>query len=250
MYFEPVAGSLRRPQVTAREVGRVAALWRYPVKSMAGEPLARVEVGWHGFAGDRRWGFVRAGQERNGFPWLTIREHPALWRYQPRLVEPERPEATAVRVRTPGGAELDIADPALATELGDGVQAMKLDRRAFDTLPLSVISTQTLAGLGDLVGRTLAVERFRPNLLIDAAGGASYPEDAWVGSTIRIGALRIRIDKRDQRCVVVTVDPVTTERDPEVLRTISRERQTCLGVYAQVSTPGAIAIGDPVVLEV
>src|SRR4051794_8659404 len=86
-----VAGSIRRPRVTGREVGRVAALWRYPVKSMAPEAIERVEVGWHGIAGDRRWAFVRADQERNGFPWLTIRESPALARYQPRLVDPERP---------------------------------------------------------------------------------------------------------------------------------------------------------------
>jgi uncharacterized protein len=270
--------------VTGRDVGRVAALWRYPVKSMAPEALERVEVAWQGIAGDRRWAFVRAGQERNGFPWLTIREQPALARYQPWLVDPARPDATAVRVRTPAGIELDVDDPALAAELGrisaasepaaaetertpgssgsaqrvgrrnqiiEGVRVMKLDRGAFDTLPLSLISCQTLAGLGALVGHTLAVQRFRPNLLIDALDGAAYPEDAWVGATIRIGAaqMRMRIDKRDQRCVVVNVDPATGERDPEILRTIGRERQSCLGVYGSVVIPGAIAVGDRVTLE-
>jgi uncharacterized protein YcbX len=235
--------------MTGREVGRVAGLWRYPVKSMAPEQLERVEVGWHGFAGDRRWAFVRAGQERSGFPWLTIREHPALARYRPRLVEPERPEATAVRVRTPDGAELDVLDPALADGLGPGVRAMKLDRGAFDTLPLAMISSQTLAGLSDLVGRALAVERFRPNILIDGAECAAYVEDAWVGATIRIGALRMRVDKRDQRCVMVNVDPSSGARDPAVLRAISRERQTCLGVYGSIATPGVIAVGDAVVLD-
>ena len=240
---------MQRSNSLQREVGRVAGLWRYPVKSMAAEPLDRIEVGWHGFAGDRRWGFVRAGQERNGFPWLTIREHPELARYRPRLVDPARPDATEVRVQTPGGAELDVVDPALAAELGDGIGVMKLDRGAFDTLPLALISRQTLAGLGDLVGRELAVERFRPNILVDTAGGAAFAEDAWVGSTIRIGALRMRIDKRDQRCMMVNVDPVTTERDPAILRTITRARQACLGVYGSIGAPGAIAIGDPVVLE-
>src|SRR4051794_8227570 len=42
-----------------REVGRVAALWRYPVKSMAAEPLESVDVAWHGLVGDRRWAFFR-----------------------------------------------------------------------------------------------------------------------------------------------------------------------------------------------
>jgi uncharacterized protein YcbX len=235
--------------VREREVGRVAALWRYPVKSMAPEALERIEVGWHGFAGDRRWAFVRAGQEHSGFPWLTIRELPALWRYQPRLLEPEHPDATAVRVQTPDGAELDLTDPALAAELGPGVRVMKLDRGAFDTLPLALISFQTLTGLSDLVGRELAVERFRPNILIDAADGAAYAEDAWVGATLRIGALRMRIDKRDQRCVVVNVDPSTGTRDPQILRTIAQARQACLGVYGSVMTPATIGVGDPVVLD-
>lgn len=235
--------------MTGREVGRVAALWRYPVKSMAPEALERVEVGWHGIVGDRRWAFVRADHERNGFPWLTIRELPALARYRPRLIDPARPDATAVRVRTPAGAELDAVDPALAAELGAGVRVMKLDRGAFDTLPLALISRQTLAGLGALVGRELAVERFRPNLLIEGAGGAAYPEDAWIGATLRIGVLRVRVDKRDQRCVVVNIDPITGARDPAILTAISRARQACLGVYGSVATPGAIGVGDPVMLD-
>ena len=249
MHNSSQSQAIRRPCVTGREVGRVAALWRYPVKSMAPEPLERIDVGWHGFAGDRRWAFMRAGQERSGFPWLTIREHPPLARYQPRLVEPARPEATAVRVRTPAGAELDITDPALAAELGPGVRVMKLDRGAFDTLPLALISSQTLAGLSGLVGRALAPERFRPNILIDGTDGAAYAEDTWVGATIRVGALRMRVDKRDQRCVMVNVDPSTGTRDPTVLRTISHVRDTCLGVYGSVATPATIAVGDPVVLE-
>jgi uncharacterized protein YcbX len=216
---------------------------------MAPEALERVDVGWHGIVGDRRWGFVRAGQDRNGFPWLTIRERPALARYQPRLVGPEGPDKAAVRVRTPDGVELGVADPALAAELGPGVRVMKLDRGAFDTLPLSLISRQTLAGLDELVGRALAIQRFRPNIVIDGVDGATYPEDTWVGATIRLGALRVRVDKRDQRCVVVNIDPATGARDPAILRAITRARQACLGVYGSVETPGAIAVGDTVVLE-
>jgi uncharacterized protein len=52
----------------------VVGLWRYPVKSMAGEALVAAEVSWHGLAGDRRWAFVRDGVVRSGFPWLTLRE--------------------------------------------------------------------------------------------------------------------------------------------------------------------------------
>src|SRR5580692_3254927 len=72
-------------------VGRVVALRRYPVKSMAAEELDEVEVSWHGLAGDRRWAFIRDGQVHSGFPWLTIRQRPELAHYRPRLTEPSGP---------------------------------------------------------------------------------------------------------------------------------------------------------------
>src|SRR5579863_9879858 len=123
-------------------VGRVSALWRYPVKSMYGEELDGADISWNGLAGDRRWAFVRDGQERNGFPWLTMRELPELALYRPRFADPDRPDASLVLVRTPSGAELDVADPALAAELGPGVRVIKQNRGIFDTMPLSLLTAQ------------------------------------------------------------------------------------------------------------
>ncbi|HEU5421355.1 MAG TPA: MOSC N-terminal beta barrel domain-containing protein [Streptosporangiaceae bacterium] len=229
-------------------VGRVAGLWRYPVKSMQAEELDAAEVWWHGLAGDRRWAFIRDGQVRSGFPWLTIRELPELARYRPRFADPGRPNASAVLVSTPSGAELNVADPVLAAELGPGVRVIKQDRGVFDSLPLSLLTTQSLAGVGQLLGAEPAVGRFRPNLLVDAPGPA-FPEDAWVGRTLRLGELRMRVDRRDPRCVMVTVDPVTLQRDREVLRAIARQRDNLLGVYGSVVQPGRVAVGDTVELE-
>jgi uncharacterized protein YcbX len=231
------------------QVGRVVGLWRYPVKSMAGEALDEVGVSWHGVAGDRRWAFVRDAQVRSGFPWLTIRQQPGMSRYRPWFVEPGRPDRSRTMVRTPAGHDLDVVDPALAAELGDGVRVIKQDRGVFDTLPLSLITTQTIAGLEALVDTELDVQRFRPNLVIDAVGGAAFPEDRWVGSGLRIGDTRVRIDGRDKRCIVVNVDPTTTERDRTVLRAIRAERKARLGVYGSTVQPGRVAIGDPVVLD-
>jgi hypothetical protein len=229
-------------------VGRVAALWRYPVKSMAGEELDGAEVSWNGLAGDRRWAFIRDGQERNGFPWLTLRDLPELAHYRPRFADPDRPDASPVLVRTPAGGELDVADPALAAELAPGVRVIRQHRGIFDTMPLSLLTMQTVASLGRLVGTSLAVRRFRPNLLVEAFG-CGFPEDAWVGRGMRIGGLRVRVDKRDQRCIVVNVDPVTLRQDPAILRAIARERGNLLGVYGSTVAPGRVGIGDPVELE-
>jgi uncharacterized protein YcbX len=152
-------------------------------------------------------------------------------------------------VRTPAGAELDVIDPALAVELGDGVRVIKQNRGVFDTMPLSLVSTQTLAALGERAGRELDPLRFRPNLLVTAADAAPFQEEAWVGAVLRIGGMRMRVDQRDERCVIVNVDPVTTERDPAVLRMLARERETCTGVYGSIVEPGRVAVGDPVVLD-
>ena len=239
MTNDPVRGG-------AREVGRVAALWRYPVKSMAAETLEEVEVGWNGLAGDRRWAFVREGLTRSGFPWLTIRERADLLHHRPRLADPSRPDDSPVLVRTPTGAEHEIDDPALAAHLG-GARLLKQDRGVFDTMPISVLTTQSVAGLGALVGTTFDPVRFRPNVLVEA--GEPFAEDSWVGRVVRIGGMRMRIDKRDQRCVVITIDPITLERDPAVLKTLGRERETCLGVYGTTVERGRVAVGDAVVLE-
>jgi len=228
-------------------VGRVVALWRYPVKSMRAEELESSEVSWQGLAGDRRWAFIRDGQVHSSFPWLTMRELPQMARYQPRFVDPDRPDASPTLVRTPCGRELDVADPALASELGPGVRVIKQNRGVFDTMPLSLLTTQTLAGLGRLVGSDLAAGRFRPNLLVEAPG--DFPEDAWVGRVLRVGGLRMRVDQRDKRCVMVTIDPETLDRNPAVLTAIATERDARVGVYGSTVRPGRVSVGDSVELE-
>lgn len=237
-----------RPE-NGEHVGRVVGLWRYPVKSMSGQELLEAEVAWHGIAGDRRWAFIRDGVVQSGFPWLTLRERGDMGRYRPSLVDPGRPESSATVVESPSGLTLDVADPALAAELGPGVRVIKQHRGVFDTMPLSLISTQTIARLGVLVGTDLDVRRFRPNVLVEAAADAPFAEDDWVGGVLRIGGMRMRVDKRDQRCLVVTIDPDTTERNPTILRAIARDRQGCLGVYGSTVEPGRLAVGDPVELD-
>jgi uncharacterized protein YcbX len=229
-------------------VGRVAGIWRYPVKSMAGEALDAAEVAWHGVAGDRRWGFVRPGLERSGFPWLTLRQRADLWHFRPSYTDPGRPDESPAVVRTPAGAVLDVTDPALAAQLGPGIRVMKQDRGVFDAAPLSVLTTATLAGLAGPAGRDLDSRRFRPNLLVETPAGEPFPEEGWVGRTLRAGGVRLRVDRRDQRCVVIDVDPVTARREPGVLRAVAREREACAGVYGSTLTPGRVRVGDPVTL--
>lgn len=230
-------------------IGRVASVWRFPVKSMAGERLDAADVSWHGLAGDRRWAFVRDGLERSGFPWLTIRERADLSTFRPSFADPASPGRSPTFITTPDGERFDVTDPALAARLGHGAHVIKQDGGVFDASPLSLITTQTIEHLAARVGRDLESLRFRPNFVVDLATGVPFAEDGWVGATLRIGALRMRVDRRDGRCVIVNVDPETGERDPAVLRAIARERDSCLGVYGATVEPGHVAVGDPVALE-
>jgi hypothetical protein len=167
-------------------------MWRYPVKSMAAEPLSEVDVSWHGFAGDRRWAFVRDGVPQSGFPWLTLRERGNMSHYLPSFVDPTQPDRSSTIVRTPAGVVYDVTDPALATELcPEGARVIKQNRGVFDTFPLSLVTTQTIARLGEMVGAPLDVKRFRPNLLVEAADDAPFQEDDWVGCILRIGNLEM-----------------------------------------------------------
>lgn len=232
-----------------QHVGRVRALFRYPVKSMGAELLESATIGWHGVPGDRRWAFIRDGMLQSGFPWLTIRQRADMWWYHPQLLDADAPDASTTVVHTPSGATLDVADPALAAELGPGVRLVRNKTGIFDTAPLSLISLQTVARLGEMVGRTLDVRRFRPSIVVDASPTGEFPEAGWVGRTLRVGAMRMRVDQHDERCVIINVDPESCERDARVLRTVAQERNGCLGVYGSVVAPGRVAIGDAVHLE-
>lgn len=213
---------------------------------MSAEPLESVDIDWNGFAGDRRWAFIRGDLVRSGFPWLTIRENSSMWQYCPRFVEPDKPNTSITMVRTPSGKELDVVDPALAAELGHNARVIKQDRGVFDAFPLSLLSTQSVASLSASVGEELDMRRFRPNLYIESTEGGDSPENSWIGEVLEIGEMQMRIDKRDKRCVTINVDPVTTERNPAILRSVAQERDARFGVYGSPVRPGKVKIGDTV----
>lgn len=231
------------------------ALYRYPVKSMAGEALTTARLGWHGIDGDRRYAFTRTSQ-LVGFPWLTASKLPALLAYAPHFLAPDDPASSSVAVRSPDGHALDLASDALRDEIsmryGAPVSLMKLNHGMFDEFPLSLISLETVAALRVTVGRELAMARFRANIVITTPGGAPFCEDQWVGQRLRFGAHTdaptMQVNERDIRCVVVNIDPQTLENDAAILKTIAQTRQSCLGVYGSIERVGMLQVGDAVYL--
>ena len=113
---------------------------------------------------------------------------------------------------------------------------------------MSRLTRQGLAALSRRVGADLDVRRFRPNLVLDAAGDEEFPESTWVGRLLRIGTAVIRVDQPIERCAMVNVDPDSLARDAKVLRTIAQQRDLDFGASGSVGTPGTLRPGDPVVL--
>ena len=119
----------------------------------------------------------------------------------------------------------------------------------FDAFPLLLMTTESLAALtGAAPEHTFSVDRFRPNLLIETGSEAAYPEREWVGRRIRAGTAELEITIDCPRCVMTTHGFGDLPKDPGIMRTLVRENQGELGVYATVITPGIVKAGDTLAL--
>jgi uncharacterized protein YcbX len=236
-------------------VGTVTSLYRFPVKSMAGEQLEQASLYWHGIEGDRRQVFIKTG-DLSSFPWLTARDVPELVRYSATLADPSKPRTSSARVRTPDGDDLDVESEdlraALEEQHGAPVHLMRISRGAPDAAAVSVIGLGTLRALGERIGLPLDVRRFRQNVYLETNGGQPDVEDEWVGRLLVFGegegAASVRILRPDHRCMMVNLDPDTARQTPAVLREIAQSRGNQAGLYCSVETLGLMKVGDPVFL--
>jgi uncharacterized protein len=231
-------------------VGHIRSIWRYPVKSMAGERLESAPVTLQGITADRMYAFVQAGSA-SPFPWLTGREMPSLLQYQPVWVPGDRP---SLRVRAPSGHEWPIDAPELGAEIeatsGLSVHLLPNYRGSFDVAPLSFISHATVDAIAKASGTPSEPGRFRMNFYVDTTGGESFAEDQWVGRILRVGdTVRVAVTEQDQRCQMITLDPVNSVAAPEVLKAAGNLNGANAGVYAAVLVPGEVREGDTITLE-
>lgn len=200
----------------------VAQIWRYPVKSMAGEPLARANVSALGIGGDR---VVLVANPRGRV--VTARSHPALLGHKAttsaegRVLVDGRPwtdPSVLADVRKIAGPQAELIEDHTA------------DR--FDVLPLLVATDGAIAAFGR-DGR-----RLRPNLVIGGVEGLD--ERTWPGRKLRIGELTIAVDSLRGRCIMTTYDPDTLQHDPAVLRDIVNRFGGRLALNCAVETAGVI----------
>jgi uncharacterized protein YcbX len=256
-------------------IGKVDSLWRYPVKSMRGQEMEEMFAGYAGVYGDRLFAFVSDGSPK-GFPYFTGRNQRRMICYNARFRDPIRATAPSnlreaeengawplpasamqlgIEVETPDGKSLEIDDPSLidslryGTEHSHSVTLLRSDRALTDCAPLSLFSLQTVRQLQEESGVPIDKRQFRANVYLDLPELAAFAEDEFVGRSLRLGSKVVaQVIKRDGRCMMITLNPDTAEKSPEVLKAVAQRHEGNAGLYAAVLTEGVVRKGDPVEL--
>jgi uncharacterized protein len=246
----------------------VVGLWRHPVKSMQGEAVEHADLGSSGMPFDRRWGVVDVETGKV----LSAKREGKLLMAAARLAG-ETPE-----VRLPDGKWTAITsrglDDDLSAWLGRAVTLKAADSAEpagyqmnvdatddqsplvdlpcppgtfFDALPVHLLSTASLRSMqARHPDGAWDIRRFRPTVLINVDGDGEFPEDACIGSAVRVGDAEVTVVAPTVRCVMTTRAQPGLDRDLDIVKTVNRDHESNLGVYGVVSRPGPVAVGDAV----
>ncbi|MCY7303195.1 MAG: MOSC domain-containing protein [Thermoleophilia bacterium] len=268
----------------AGDVGSVAAVWRYPVKSMMGEALNAAEVTERGLLGDRPYALVDA-ETGKVVSAKKPRKWEKLFEFRASFVEPplSGQRLPHVRITFPDGRSMTTVERGLDEAFSDAFgrrvtfataapdkpsleeywpdlegltyretvtdEAMP-EGTFFDLGLVHVLTTATLNRLRELhpPGR-YEVRRFRPNIVVASTGSAGFVENDWVDRTLAIGEkVRLRVTGPCPRCVKTTLPQDDLPKDPGILRAAAQHNDANVGVYASVEQDGAIRRGDSVKL--
>lgn len=271
--------------MSAKKIGTVASLHRYPVKSMIGEELNATKVGPKGFQGDRVFALADVGtgkiaSAKNPSKWPTLFQFHAA--YTAPLNGDHLPPA---RITFPDGSMITTDDKDVATQLssslGKPVCLLKsapasgtleeywpdidgLARRDvvtdeampaetfFDLGMVHLLTTATIDSYRALYpGGRFEPRRFRPNLVVQTeAGMAGFPENEWDEKILAIGSeVKIKITGPCGRCVMTTLPQGDLPKDTGILKTAAQHNQARVGAYAAVVQGGVIRVGDAVQIE-
>ena len=228
-------------------IGTIAGLWRYPVKSMLGERRESLLLERRGVVGDRLYA-VRdeAGKFGSGKTTRRFRLMNGLYQFRARY------DGESPLITFPDGATLRGDDPAIHAHLSDvlGI-SVQLSREGdishFDDGPIHLVTTASLRALSALLARDETdARRFRPNIVVET-DGEGFQEDSWEGRDILLGdTVRLCVTKQTERCVMVNFAWDELREEPRALRALAQTHDACMGVYADVLTPGALRQGDQI----
>ncbi|HSK23193.1 MAG TPA: MOSC N-terminal beta barrel domain-containing protein [Egicoccus sp.] len=230
-------------------IGSVAALYRYPVKSLLGEKLASAEVVARGLDGDRAWAVTDPdGKLGSGKSSRRFRRMDGLLQLAARY-----DAVGAPTIRFPDGTDLtgpaDDLDERLSAHVGRPVRLRPEGAVShFDDGPVHLVTTASLAALSTVAGTAVPAERARANLVLDVTGDG-FVEQAWIGRELAIGRCRLRVAASMPRCVMLEMPQGDLPAAPRLLDTLERSNHLDLGVVAEVVAAGTVQVGDEVALR-
>ncbi|MGD6942567.1 MOSC domain-containing protein [Cytobacillus gottheilii] len=235
-------------------IGHIEQIVRHPVKSLRGESVHTSKVMNYGLYGDRSHAYIDETKKGN---FLTITQFPEMVQYSASFQGEEQYDSyPKVLVETPEGAIFNWDEQILLHEIA------RKSKRDVSTVeyspshvpigpiaeePLLIVTDASLKKLEDIWGNGVDSRRFRPNLILNLTDKSPFIEEEWFGKRIRIGhEVEIELVRYCKRCMIITVDPVTSERDSSIHKTVIKERNNHFGVYASVLKTGSIQVGDEV----
>ena len=233
-------------------VGTIRAMYRYPVKSTAGQALRTVRVTEDGLQHDRRWAiYSEDGGIASGKRTRRFRPIPGLMQWSSHI-EDERDVPILV---SPDGVQYH-ADAAAASQALSEVFGQKLELRHETTVqhhdesPLHLVTTSSLHALARLSGLPVDERRFRANFIIDTGTEPVFQEDDWIGAQLLIGdEVCVQLGNGMPRCVMVDQPQRGVAAEPKTLKLLGTHHDTSLGLQVHTIRTGTVRIGDRVVLR-
>ena len=222
---------------------RIAEIRRYPVKSMGGESLESVDVDSRGLVGDRWFAVVDAeGKLGSGKNSRRFRRFDAIFEYAATMAADEVQVAGPSGSWVVGDTELDRV---LSKHIGAEIRLLpEAGTPHQDAGQVSLVGTSSLDWCREHLGVDGDRRRIRPNLVVETT--EPFEEEGWGGATMRVGGVELTVDRRIERCRMVDIAQEGLAEQPGWLKALGREREVCLGVYADVASAGSLALGDRV----
>jgi uncharacterized protein YcbX len=220
----------------------VTALRRYPVKSMGGEALEVAALDARGVVGDR-WYAVEddEGHFASGKDTTRFRRRDAVFDYAARTERDGR--VTVSRSESRWHVDDRCLAERLSTEMGTAVRITPEGVVPHQDMgAVSIVSTATLRWCAQQWGGSPDARRLRANIVVEAE--EPFAEERWLHRELELGSTRLHVVERVPRCRMIDIGQDGVEPGAKWLRCLGREREMCLAVYADVTRPGRITIGD------